>query len=105
MIHEHLSHKNFSKYSKQNSLNGACHTVAEVIVKPVNVLPFFMRLTVFLGELPAKNAVEIATNYLTNEEFFLLNRMVSVFFDLAEFVLCNINRCICWISWRIGMIC
>ena len=28
--------------------------------------------------------VKIAKNYLTNDELFRLNRMVSAFFDLAE---------------------
>lgn len=34
--------------------------------------------------MPIRSEVEIAKNYLTEDELFRLNRMVSAFFDLAE---------------------
>jgi hypothetical protein len=43
-----------------------------------------MGLTTFAGTLPALSEVGIAKNYLTEDELFRLNRLVSAFFDLAE---------------------
>ena len=34
--------------------------------------------------MPTLSDVKIAKNYLTKDELFRLNRMVSAFFDLAE---------------------
>lgn len=41
-------------------------------------------LTNFKGEYPTKSNVEIAKNYLTEEELNTLNRMVSAYLDIAE---------------------
>lgn len=38
----------------------------------------------FSGEAVKKTDIDIAKNYLTEEELATLNRMVSAFFDLAE---------------------
>ena len=43
-----------------------------------------MGLTMFVGALPVRAEVAVAKNYLTEDELFRLNRMVSAFFDLAE---------------------
>ena len=43
-----------------------------------------MGLTTFVGALPIHSEVSIAKNYLTEDELFRLNRLVSAFFDLAE---------------------
>ena len=43
-----------------------------------------MRLTTFQGAIPTLNEAKIAKNYLTEDELFRLNRLVSAFFDLAE---------------------
>lgn len=45
----------------------------------------FMGLTNFKGELPSINDIEIAKNYLTEEELKMLNNLVSGYFDFAEF--------------------
>lgn len=44
-----------------------------------------MGLTNFKGELPSINDIEIAKNYLTEEELIMLNNLVSGYFDFAEF--------------------
>ena len=44
-----------------------------------------MGLTSFKGELPSINDIEIAKNYLTEEELVMLNNLVSGYFDFAEF--------------------
>ena len=41
-------------------------------------------LTNFKGEYPTKSNVEIAKNYLTEEELNTLNRMVSAYLDIAK---------------------
>lgn len=44
-----------------------------------------MGLTNFKGELPNINDIEIAKNYLSEEELKMLNNLVSGYFDFAEF--------------------
>jgi hypothetical protein len=43
-----------------------------------------MGLTTFKGAIPTLDESKIAKNYLTEDELFRLNRLVSAFFDLAE---------------------
>ncbi len=43
-----------------------------------------MGLTTFAGAMPTRTEVTVAKNYLTEDELFRLNRLVSAFFDLAE---------------------
>jgi len=43
-----------------------------------------MELTTFAGAIPTLKEATIAKNYLTEDELFVLNRLVSAFFDLAE---------------------
>lgn len=43
-----------------------------------------MGLTNFKGDRPRKRDIDIAKNYMNEDELFVLNRIVSAFFDLAE---------------------
>ena len=71
----------------QNKFHFAAHgnTAAEVIYNRVDANKPFMGLTSFKGELPSINNIEIAKNYLTEEELLMLNNLVSGYFDFAEF--------------------
>jgi len=71
----------------QNKFHFATHgnTAAEVIYKRADADKPFMGLTNFKGELPSINDIEIAKNYLTEEELLMLNNLVSGYFDFAEF--------------------
>lgn len=70
----------------QNKLHYATnqHTTAETIAERVDAEKDFMGLTTFAGAMPSLAEVKIAKNYLTEDELFRLNRLVSAFFDLAE---------------------
>jgi len=70
----------------QNKLHYAVNkqTAAETVYSRVNAEKDFMGLTNFLGQIPIKQDVRIAKNYLNSDELFRLSRMVSAFFDLAE---------------------
>jgi hypothetical protein len=59
-------------------------TASEIIFNRANAELPFMGLTVFKGKEPHKNEVSIAKNYLNENELFLLRRLVSSFFDIAE---------------------
>ena len=71
----------------QNKFHYAAHgnTAAEVIYKRANSNKPFMGLTSFKGELPSINDIDVAKNYLTEEELIMLNNLVSGYFDFAEF--------------------
>lgn len=70
----------------QNKLHYATsqQTAAELIYHHADATKDFMGLTTFIGAMPTLAEVTIAKNYLTEDELFRLNRMVSAFFDLAE---------------------
>lgn len=70
----------------QNKLHYATnkHTAAETIHSRADAKKDFMGLTTFTGALPTLSEISVAKNYLTEDELFILNRMVSAFFDLAE---------------------
>ena len=70
----------------QNKLHYATnkHTAAETIAERVDAEKDFMGLATFAGAMPSLAEVKIAKNYLTEDELFRLNRLVSAFFDLAE---------------------
>lgn len=70
----------------QNKLHYATNqkTAAELIHSRADAQKDFMGLTTFVGALPVGAEVTVAKNYLTEDELFRLNRMVSAFFDLAE---------------------
>lgn len=71
----------------QNKFHYAAHgnTAAEIIYNRADSNKPFMGLTNFKGELPSINDIEIAKNYLTEEELMMLNNLVSGYFDFAEF--------------------
>ncbi len=70
----------------QNKLHYAAsrQTAAELIYSRADSSKDFMGLTTFQGVIPTLNEAKIAKNYLTEDELFRLNRLVSAFFDLAE---------------------
>lgn len=70
----------------QNKLHYATseHTAPELIYQRADSSKDFMGLTSFKGAMPTLNEAKIAKNYLTEDELFRLNRLVSAFFDLAE---------------------
>ena len=71
----------------QNKFHYAAHghTASEVIYERANSDKPFMGLTNFSGEFPCINDINIAKNYLTEEELKMLNNLVSGYFDFAEF--------------------
>ena len=70
----------------QNKLHYATNqqTAAELIFTRADAEKQFMGMTNFSGTLPTKSDSIIAKNYLTKDELYKLNRLVSAFFDLAE---------------------
>ena len=60
------------------------HTAAEIIYERADAQKDFMGLTTWSGAMPTKPEVEIAKNYLTQEEIKSLNRIVSLYLDFAE---------------------
>lgn len=70
----------------QNKLHYATNhqTAAEVVHSRADSTKDFMGLTTFAGVTPTLQEATIAKNYLSEDELFILNRLVSAFFDLAE---------------------
>ena len=70
----------------QNKLHFAAHghTAAEVIYERADAEKPFMGLTTFSGELPTLKDIGIAKNYLSENEFKIINNLVSGYFDFAE---------------------
>ncbi len=70
----------------QNKLHFAAHghTAAEVIYERADADKPFMGLTHFSGELPTREEVRVAKNYLDERELKVLNNLVSGYFDFAE---------------------
>ena len=70
----------------QNKLHYAAHghTAAEVIFQRADAEQEFMGLRSFAGEVPVMRDVEIAKNYLNEDELRVLNNLVSGYFDFAE---------------------
>ncbi len=70
----------------QNKMHWAVHgeTAAETIYKRIDAKKPNLGLTNFKGEKPTKNEVEIAKNYLNEQELDVLNRMVTAYLELAE---------------------
>ena len=70
----------------QNKMHYATHgyTAAEIIFNRVDSQKENIGLTNFKGQYSTKSDVEIAKNYLTEEELNTLNRMVSAYLDIAE---------------------
>ena len=70
----------------QNKLHYAAHghTAAEIIFQRVDADKEFMGLRTFAGTFPVMKDVEIAKNYLNEDELRVLNNLVSGYFDFAE---------------------
>lgn len=70
----------------QNKLHYAAHghTAAEVIYERADADKPFMGLKAFAGDFPTAQDIEIAKNYLEQNELAILNRIVSGYFDFAE---------------------
>ena len=70
----------------QNKLHYAVseQTASEIIFSRVSGDKEFMGLTNLKGQMPTLNEAKTAKNYLSEDELFRLNRLVSAFFDLAE---------------------
>ena len=70
----------------QNKMHFAAtkYTAAELIYDRANSEQPFMGLTNFKGNRPNKTDIDKAKNYMTKDELFVLNRIVSAFFDIAE---------------------
>lgn len=70
----------------QNKLHYATskQTATEIVHSRADSTKDFMGLTTFAGAVPTIKEAVIAKNYLTEDELFTLNRLVSAFFDLAE---------------------
>ncbi len=70
----------------QNKMHWASHgeTASETIYRRVNANKQHLGLTNFKGTEPTKSEVEIAKNYLTEQELNILNRMVTAFLEIAE---------------------
>ena len=70
----------------QNKMHFAAskHTAAELIYGRADSEQPFMGLTAFKGSRPRKTDIDKAKNYMTEDELFILNRIVSAFFDIAE---------------------
>ena len=70
----------------QNKLHYAAHghTAAEVIYERADANEPFMGLKSFSGDFPVLKDINIAKNYLNDEELKILNNIVSGYFDFAE---------------------
>lgn len=70
----------------QNKMHWAAHgnTAAEVIYKRIDAEKPHMGLTNFKGDQPNKQELNIAKNYLNEEELNILNRTVTAYLELAE---------------------
>lgn len=70
----------------QNKMHWAAHghTAAELIVQRADATQPNMGLTSWQGARPRKADVEIAKNYLGEQELDLLNRLVTMYLEFAE---------------------
>ena len=59
-------------------------TAPEIVFNRANAELPFMGVTSFSGQSLRKSEIAVAKNYMTEDELFALNRLVSAFFDLAE---------------------
>ncbi|MDP1608472.1 MAG: virulence RhuM family protein [Chlamydiales bacterium] len=70
----------------QNKMHWAAHghTAAEIIYSRVNARKKNMGLTSWSGKKPRQTDIEIAKNFLNEEELKVLNLIVSLYLDFAE---------------------
>ena len=60
------------------------HTAAEIIFQRADAEKQNMGLTTFKGEKPNKKEIQIAKNYLNEDELNILNRIVVAYLEFAE---------------------
>jgi len=70
----------------QNKMHWAVHgsTAAEIIYARVDSQKVNLGLTNFKGIKPTKQEIQIAKNYLIEDELNILNRMVTAYIEIAE---------------------
>lgn len=70
----------------QNKMHWAAHghTAAEIIYQRIDAQKPNLGLTHIKGNKPTKQEIEVAKNYLNEEELNILNRMVTAYLELAE---------------------
>jgi hypothetical protein len=70
----------------QNKMHWAAHghTAAEIIYQRIDSTKHNLGLTNIKADKPTKQEIEIAKNYLNEEELNALNRMVSAYLEIAE---------------------
>jgi len=70
----------------QNKMHWAAHgnTAAEIVYQRVDSQKVNMGLTSFKGSKPTKQEVQIAKNYLDENELNILNRIVTAYIEIAE---------------------
>ncbi len=70
----------------QNKMHWAAHghTAAEIIYQRIDAKKPNLGLTHTKGGKPTKQEIEIAKNYLNEDELNVLNRMVTAYLELAE---------------------
>jgi hypothetical protein len=70
----------------QNKMHWAAHghTAAEIIFHRIDAQKKNLGLTHIKGDKPTKQEIEIAKNYLNEDELNALNRMVTTYIELAE---------------------
>jgi hypothetical protein len=70
----------------QNKMHWAAHghTAAEIIYQRIDAEKHNLGLTNIKGTKPTKQEIEIAKNYLNEDELNVLNRMVTAYLELAE---------------------
>jgi len=70
----------------QNKMHFAAHghTAAEIIFQRADSKELHMGLSTFKGVKPNKKEIQIAKNYLNEDELNILNRIVTAYLELAE---------------------
>lgn len=70
----------------QNKMHFAAHghTAAEIIFQRADANISYMGVTTFKGVKPNKKEIQIAKNYLKEDELNILNRIVTAYLELAE---------------------
>ena len=60
------------------------HTAADIVYERADANKSNMGMSSFNGNIPTKNEVSVAKNYLDEEELEILNRIVNMYLEFAE---------------------
>ncbi len=82
--HADVSQEFFAKVQNQMHWAAHGHTAAEIIYERADANRVNMGVTNYPGNRLLKRDVEIAKNYLSEDELHLLNRIVTAYLELAE---------------------